>query len=99
MNPVGKELSGGGSVPACTGLAALIHGFHLGEEVADVLLVFFGVLGEGVGVDGAGGDPHFLVAECLGVIVPLQVGELDEVVGIAVDKEHRQYAQADLAEG
>ena len=50
-------------------------------------------------MDGAGGDPHFLVALDLGVVVQLEVREGYEVVGVSVDEEHRAVALGQLLDG
>lgn len=68
------------------------------EEVGDMLLVLLRVLCESVGMDGPLGDPHLLIAVDLGIVVPLEVAEGNEVVGIAVDKEHGTVAVGKLVE-
>ena len=58
------------------------------QKVLDVLDVFFRILGVGVGVNGALGNPEFLVAVLLGLVVPVYVFHGDKVIGITVDEEH-----------
>ena len=53
-------------------------------------LILLGVLGVGIGVNGAGDYPHFLVALLLGLVVLVQVLDGDKVIGITVDEEDRK---------